>query len=1556
MSVMRGLFLRRLLAVLPTKTFHSRSITLLLLLVCILGAVVVSTDLILSGLAARRSRAKISTNTIPTSIPKPPPMTSRGPLASANAGAVPSAPFQGCAVGCSATVPGTGARNSPVQFLSSATPSGCTTAPTYDWDFGDGTPNSSQQNPTHSYTEAGTYTWTLTTAASSGGVMIDTVAGGLGEGASARQAPFGTLGAIARDPQGRGIYVADATDSGTLIRFINTSNAAVTLGGRPIAPGTVRAIAGGGLDFLSDNVPGSQADVGTVTGLAASVNGDLVYFANKQDGLIRAVNVSGAALMIRSQSIGPGRVGTLATTTGSEYNGLAVHPSTGDVYAIDSASGVNKVFKITNSGDMTAVAGSGVNTPEEDPFSPGPALSVSLRLARAIEFDASGNFFIADSGHRRVIRVDGAGNAALVRQLNPIPFGTREINPYPSGVAIVGGNVYVANGNEQAIVRITPSVSKIAGITKSVGGQVVPASCDYSSTNCGDDGAAANAGFNILGSTDNPPIAAIEGDQNGLFILDQLGKGRVRYINLTGGTVTIAGLPIAAGAIRTIAGSGLEPPYDGGPAIGAALSSPVGVAVDGAGNLWVSDTNSGLLRFVNRGSSQVTIFAGTPAAQTVPAGAIVSVNKDIGPGDGDGVPVNQATFDKSQGLFITGQGIYVVDSLGGPVVPPGPRGNGVQTSLIRFINTTSAPVTIFPGAGGDAITVPPGNIQTIAGGGISDFSSGFATAVTFKGSSDVVVTGNGTIYVTDVNKKAVRKIDGATGTVSALALPAGNDYTGLGLDSSGRLLVANFTGGAVLRESGAGSGSFSSFATGLGKPRDVAGAPDGSAYVTDGSISSTTGNHRIVRIDSSGGTSVVAGGSAPGFGGDGGAAAGSQINISPPRLVLRSTPPSSDAPETVNIVVGQGGEILFADTNNNRIRSISGTLVTCVRTGTITISGVNEAPVLTSLNPSSRLNNSGAFTLTAIGNKFAPSSVVRWNGQNRPTNYVSATELSATIPASDLATTAPTAQVTVLTPGATPSETSSALTFTITANNDVPVIGSLSPNTAIEGGAGFTLTVNGSKFVNSSVVRWDGSARPTTFVSATRLTAQIDASDIIGAGSASVTVFNPPPGGGVSAPPVQFSITAATCLVPTLTSISPGSINAGAATFALTATGSNFCLRSKVFWNGQELQTASVSSTELTAQVPPNLVASQGTAQVTVVTSTPGGGTSAARTFTINPQGSNEIPTITTLNPPASGVGSAGFTLTVNGTKFVGGSKVRVNGADRTTAVVSDSRLTAPIMASDISAAGNVSVTVFNPAPGGGTSTPVMLRVLPKVTSVSAASYVGAQIAPDTIVAAYSVGMATGIAFASAVPLPTNMLGTTVRVTDSAGTERAAGLFYVSGEQVNFHMPPGTVEGLATVIVAINNDVKVAGQVNITKVAPGLFSADATGQGIAAAVLLRIRDGLQTFEPLVRFDTGQGKFVTVPIELGPNGDNVYVLFFGVGLRNASKPENIGVDFGGGVTKMLSSTLFEGAAPSSFVGVDQANVLLPRALIGRGLLNVTVTVDGKVANAVQIEVK
>jgi hypothetical protein len=363
-------------------------------------------------------------------------------------------------------------------------------------------------------------------------------------------------------------------------------------------------------------------------------------------------------------------------------------------------------------------------------------------------------------------------------------------------------------------------------------------------------------------------------------------------------------------------------------------------------------------------------------------------------------------------------------------------------------------------------------------------------------------------------------------------------------------------------------------------------------------------------------------------------------------------------------------------------------------TATFTIT--NPAPTITAISPATTVAGSGGFTLTITGTNFVNNSVVRWNGIDRLTTFVSSTRLEAAIPASDVAT-AGTANVTVFNPAPGGGE-SGAATFTIT--NPSPTISSISPATAVAGSGGFTLTITGTNFVNGSVVRWNGSPRTTTFVSSTRLEAAIPASDVATAGTANVTVFNPAPGGGTSNT-ATFTIQASNP-VPTITAINPSSAVAGSGGFTLTITGTNFVNGSVVRWNGSPRTTTFVSSTRLEAAIPASDVATAGTANVTVFNPAPGGGTSNTATFTI--QASNPVPTITAINPSSAVAGSGGFTLTITGTNFVNSSVVRWNGSDRPTTFVSSTQLTAAIPASDVATAGTANVTVFNPAPGGGES------------------------------------------------------------------------------------------------------------------------------------------------------------------------------------------------------------------------------------------------------------
>jgi hypothetical protein len=267
--------------------------------------------------------------------------------------------------------------------------------------------------------------------------------------------------------------------------------------------------------------------------------------------------------------------------------------------------------------------------------------------------------------------------------------------------------------------------------------------------------------------------------------------------------------------------------------------------------------------------------------------------------------------------------------------------------------------------------------------------------------------------------------------------------------------------------------------------------------------------------------------------------------------------------------------------------------------------------------------------------------------------------------------------------------------------NPVPSTSAIIPSTVVAGSTGFTLTVTGSNFIRSSVVNWNGTSRGTTFVSATELRAAILTSDVGTAGTAAVTVFNPAPGGGTSNAQT-FNILAGTNPVPTTSALEPSSGVAGGAGFVLIVHGGNFVGNSVVRWNGADRITVFESTSVLTAAIPPSDIATAGTAQVTVFNPMPGGGTSNAQTFTIS--AANPVPTTSGLNPSSRTAEGPGFTLTVNGTNFIGSSAVRWNGANRTTTFVSGTQLTAAIPASDIATPGTAQVTVVNPAPGGGTS------------------------------------------------------------------------------------------------------------------------------------------------------------------------------------------------------------------------------------------------------------
>jgi uncharacterized protein (TIGR03437 family) len=232
----------------------------------------------------------------------------------------------------------------------------------------------------------------------------------------------------------------------------------------------------------------------------------------------------------------------------------------------------------------------------------------------------------------------------------------------------------------------------------------------------------------------------------------------------------------------------------------------------------------------------------------------------------------------------------------------------------------------------------------------------------------------------------------------------------------------------------------------------------------------------------------------------------------------------------------------------------------------------------------------------------------------------------------------------------------------------------------------------------------------------------------------------------------------------------------------------------------------------------------------------------------------------------------------------------------------------------------------------GGTPPPS----LGPVTAVNAANY-GAALAPGSIAAAFGSGLATGVYAATALPLQTALGGTVVTVNGVA-----AQLFYASPTQVNFIVPPSTAPGAAALSVTVNGAAAAGGTLSVAAVAPALFTAAADGKGVPA--------GFSTFDgvnlQLLSNPDGSPRAIGAGTDASPN----YLVLYGTGFRLRTSLGAVQVTVAG----LPAQVQFAGAHPN-YAGLDQLNLKLPTSLGGRGNVEVVVTVDGRQANKVTINV-
>ena len=366
------------------------------------------------------------------------------------------------------------------------------------------------------------------------------------------------------------------------------------------------------------------------------------------------------------------------------------------------------------------------------------------------------------------------------------------------------------------------------------------------------------------------------------------------------------------------------------------------------------------------------------------------------------------------------------------------------------------------------------------------------------------------------------------------------------------------------------------------------------------------------------------------------------------------------------------------------------------RSNAVTFAVLNPTPTLTALSPSNTVavtSTSGSgVSLIVSGSGFSEAAIVQFGNLAITPTLVAADSVRATVPLTAL-TTAGSVPVTVTNP-APGGGISSSIAFTVTNPN--VTLTKCSPTSIVVGASATTLTIEGAGFVTGSKASFNGKEVTTTYGSSTKLTASVPSTMLATTGAFPVSVTNPAPGGGVSAP-ITVSVVNPS---PSVSSLSPSSATAAATATPITVTGAGFVSSSRIRFDGTEATTTYVSSTQLKATLSAAQLATAKTISVSVLTAAPGGGTSNSQSFSVG----NPAPVWGSLAPSSAIVGALDTTITVTGSNFVSTSVVQADTADLSTTYKSATELSAKLPSSKLVTAGTISVRVRTPSPGGGTS------------------------------------------------------------------------------------------------------------------------------------------------------------------------------------------------------------------------------------------------------------
>ena len=467
--------------------------------------------------------------------------------------------------------------------------------------------------------------------------------------------------------------------------------------------------------------------------------------------------------------------------------GLAIDAG-GNLYIADTFNG--RVRKVTPDGSVSVVAGTGSTGVYSGDNN--PAINAALSLPTDVAVDSAGNLFIADFGNSRIRTVAGGiiapgiiSTVAGSTNGGPILDGQEAVNVLlngPTGVAVdSAGNIYFVEagiGSGTGLARGDYKVYKVSteGILTTIAGSGVPS---FS----GDGGPAVNAQIN--GAT------GVAVDTAGNVYIADTANHRLREV--------------ANGTISTIAGNG-SPGFAGenvAPAV-SQLNTPGGVAVDGAGRVYIADSDNSRVRRIDPGGNIFT-FAGNGNSSYF----------------GDGAAARSASVNQPQGVSVDSQGnLYIADTL---------------NNVVRKVGQD-------------------GTISTIAGFGTPAFSGdgGPAIRAALNHPRAVAVDSAGVVYIADTGNNRVRKVD-LQGNISTVA-DSLSGPSGVAVDAAGALYIADtghnqvFRGGTVIAGTGvccySGDGGLSTAAQ-LHAPAGLAVDGTGNVYIADAGNSAVRVLHPV---------------------------------------------------------------------------------------------------------------------------------------------------------------------------------------------------------------------------------------------------------------------------------------------------------------------------------------------------------------------------------------------------------------------------------------------------------------------------------------------------------------------------------------------------------------------------------------------------------------------------------------------------------------------------------------------------------------------------------------